>query len=190
MTVNDMPSGRGYGESLKKYFTIDDGIHVIGMVDSKNTNHTLLCTESGYGFLCDNHDLNSSNRKGKAIIKNKLSMLTKPLSFDKGVYNHYVIITDKQYMLVGKISDIPIMSKGKGVKLINIPKADPKEKIIFSGVIKSGERLEISAKNKRSKYIEFEDLGPYIMNRTRRGKKIDSKYTHKNVKLIYNTGKK
>ena len=190
MTVNDMPSGRGYGESLKKYFTIDDGIHVIGMVDSKNTNHTLLCTESGYGFLCDNHDLNSSNRKGKAIIKNKLSMLTKPLSFDKGVYNHYVIITDKQYMLVGKISDIPIMSKGKGVKLINIPKADPKEKIIFSGVIKGGERLEISAKNKRSKYIEFEDLGPYIMNRTRRGKKIDSKYTHKNVKLIYNTGKK
>ena len=190
MTVNDMPSGRGYGESLKKYFTIDDGIHVIGMVDSKNTNHTLLCTESGYGFLCDNHDLNSSNRKGKAIIKNKLSMLTKPLSFDKGVYNHYVIITDKQYMLVGKISDIPIMSKGKGVKLINIPKADPKEKIIFSGVIKGGERLEISAKNKRSKYIEFEDLGPYIMNRTRRGKKIDNKYTHKNVKLIYNTGKK
>ena len=190
MTVNDMPSGRGYGESLKKYFTIDDGIHVIGMVDSKNTNHTLLCTESGYGFLCDNHDLNSSNRKGKAIIKNKLSMLTKPLSFDKGVYNHYVIITDKQYMLVGKISDIPIMSKGKGVKLINIPKADPKEKIIFSGVIKGGERLEISAKNKRSKYIEFEDLGPYIMNRTRRGKKIDNKSTYKNVKLIYNTGKK
>ena len=190
MIVNDMPSGRGYGESLKKYFTIDDGIHVIGMVDSKNTNHTLLCTESGYGFLCDNHDLNSSNRKGKAIIKNKSSMLTKPLSFDKGVYNHYVIITDKQYMLVGKISDIPIMSKGKGVKLINIPKADPKERIIFSGVIKVGERLEISAKNKRSKYIEFEDLGPYIMNRTRRGKKIDNKYTHKNVKLIYNTGKK
>ena len=190
MIVNDMPSGRGYGESLKKYFTIDDGIHVIGMVDSKNTNHTLLCTESGYGFLCDNHDLNSSNRKGKAIIKNKLSMLTKPLSFDKGVYNHYVMITDKQYMLVGKISDIPIMSKGKGVKLINIPKADPKERIIFSGVIKDGERLEISAKNKRSKYIEFQDLGPYIMNRTRRGKKIDNKYTHKNVKLIYNTGKK
>ena len=49
-------------------------------------------------------------------------MLTKPMSFDKGVYNH-IIITDKQYMLVGKISDIPIMSKGKGVKLINIPKS-------------------------------------------------------------------
>ena len=190
MVVNDMPSGRGYGESLKKYFTIDDGIHVIGMIDSTNKNHTLLCTESGYGFLCDNNDLISSNRKGKAILRNKLSMLVKPISFDKDIYEYYIIITDKQYMLVGEISDIPIMSKGKGVKLINIPKADSKEKIIFSGVIRNGERLEITAKNKRSKYIEFDDLEPYIMGRTRRGKKIDKKLTHKNVELIYSVGKK
>ena len=190
MVVNDMPSGRGYGESLKKYFTIDDGIHVIGMIDSTNKNHTLLCTESGYGFLCDNNDLISSNRKGKAILRNKLSMLVKPISFDKDIYEYYIIITDKQYMLVGEISDIPIMSKGKGVKLINIPKADSKEKIIFSGVIRNGERLEITAKNKRSKYIEFDDLEPYIMGRTRRGKKIDNKFTHKNVELIYSVGKK
>ena len=190
MSVNDMPSGRGYGESLKKYFNIDDGIHVIGMVDSKNTNHTLLSTESGYGFICDNHDLSSSNRKGKAILKNKASMLSKPVAFKMEDYKYYILITDKQYMLVGDLSDIPIMSKGKGVKLINIPKSDEEEKIVFSGVIKDGERLEIASKNKRTKYIEFEDLEPYIMSRTRRGKKIDNKYTHKNAKLIYNTGKK
>ena len=65
-----------------------------------------------------------------------------------------------------------------------------KEKIVFFGVIKDGERLEIASKNKRTKYIEFEDLEPYIMSRTRRGKKIDNKYTHKNAKLIYNTGEK
>ena len=190
MSVNDMPSGRGYGESLKKYFNIDDGIHVIGMVDSQNTNHTLLSTESGYGFICDNHDLSSSNRKGKAILKNKASMLSKPVAFKMEDYKYYILITDKQYMLVGDLSDIPIMSKGKGVKLINIPKSDEEEKIVFSGVIKDGERLEIASKNKRTKYIEFEDLEPYIMSRTRRGKKIDNKYTHKNAKLIYNTGKK
>ena len=93
-------------------------------------------------------------------------------------------------MLVGDLSDIPIMSRGKGVQLINIPKSDEEEKIVVSGVIKDGERLEIASKNKRTKYIEFDDLEPYIMNRVRRGKKIDSKYTHKNTKLIYNTGKK
>ena len=117
-------------------------------------------------------------------------MLSKPVAFKMEDYKYYILITDKQYMLVGDLSDIPIMPKGKGVKLINIPKSDEEEKIVFSGVIKDGERLEIASKNKRTKYIEFEDLEPYIMNRTRRGKKIDNKYTHKNTKLIYNTGKK
>jgi len=78
------------------------------------------------------------------------------------------------------------MNKGKGVKLINIPKADVKEKVIFSGVIQQGQRLEILAKNKRSKYIEFSELQPYIMSRSRRGKKIEQKFLHKKIKLNYN----
>jgi len=75
-------------------------------------------------------------------------------------------------------------------KNLRVRPSSEEEKIVFSGVIKDGERLEIASKNKRTKYIEFEDLEPYIMSRTRRGKKIDNKYTHKNAKLIYNTGKK
>ena len=91
-------------------------------------------------------------------------------------------------MIVAKLDDVPILSKGKGVKLINIPKSEKQEKIIFSGVINKDQRLEISAENKRSKYIEFKDLEPYIMVRTRRGKKIEQKFIHKNAKLNYNIG--
>jgi hypothetical protein len=91
-------------------------------------------------------------------------------------------------MIVAKLDDVPILSKGKGVKLINIPKSEKQENIIFSGVIKKGQRLEISAENKRSKYIEFKDLQPYIMGRTRRVKKIEQKFIHKNAKLNYNIG--
>ena len=48
--------------------------------------------------------------------------------------------------------------------------------------------IEILAENKRTKYIEFKELQPYIMNRTRRGKKIEQKFIHKNMKLNYNIG--
>ncbi len=188
MIVNDIPTGRGYGESLKKYFNIDDGIHVTGMLDSSNSFHTLLSSESGYGFLCANKDFTSSNRNGRSIVKNKTSKILKPIDFDIDNYEYYVLITDNNYMIIGKLSDIPIMSKGKGVKLINIPKSGVKENITFTGVIKKGQRIVISSKNKRSKYIEFKDLQPYIMPRTRRGKKIDNKFIHKNMKLNYNIG--
>ena len=190
MAVNDIPSGRGYGESLKKYFNIDDGVHAVGMINPSEPIHTLLCSESGYGFLCSNDDLNSSNKNGKSIFKNKASNLIKPISVNTNEYEYYIIITNNNYMIVSSISDAPVLSKGKGVKLINIPKSENNEKIIFIGVIKKGERIEVSSKNKRSKFIEFDDLEPYIMNRTRRGKKIENKFIHKNEKLTYNIGTK
>ena len=190
MAVNDIPSGRGYGESLKKYFNIDDGVHAVGMINPSEPIHTLLCSESGYGFLCSNDDLNSSNKNGKSIFKNKSSNLIKPISVNTNEYDYYIIITSNHYMILSSVSDAPVLSKGKGVKLINIPKSENNEKIIFIGVIKKGERIEVSAKNKRSKFIEFDDLEPYIMNRTRRGKKIENKFIHKNEKLTYNIGTK
>ena len=190
MAVNDIPSGRGYGESLKKYFNIDDGVHPVGMINPSEPIHTLLCSESGYGFLCSNDDLNSSNKNGKSIFKNKASNLIKPISVNTNEYDYYIIITSNHYMILSSVSDAPVLSKGKGVKLINIPKSENNEKIIFIGVIKKGERIEVSSKNKRSKFIEFDDLEPYIMNRTRRGKKIENKFIHKNEKLTYNIGTK
>ena len=192
MNVADIPTGRGYGESLKKYFNIDDGISVTGLINSTEHIQTLLLSESGYGFLCENENLKSFNKNGKSIIKNKVSNIFKPISVNIKDFDYYVLITSNNYLLVGKLSDIPIMTRGKGVKLINIPKTDDSEKVIFSGVINEQQRLEISAKNKKSKYIEFSELEPYIMSRSRRGKKIEQKFLHKKTKLNYNidVGKK
>lgn len=189
MMVNDVPTGRGYGESLKKYFNIDDGIHVTGMINTSNNLHSMFVSESGYGFVCKNEELLSSNRNGKSIVKNKTSNIITPLEVDIKNYDYYLLVTNNQYLILSKLDDIPVLNKGKGVKLINIPKSEDNEKIIFSGVIRSGQRLEISAKNKRTKYIEFKELQPYIMTRTRRGKKIEQKFIHKNMKLNYNIGK-
>ena len=113
MLVNDVPSGRGYGESLKKYFNIADGIQVTGMINSSEDKHTMLVTESGYGFLCLNKDLSSSNRNGKSIVKNKSSNIIKPITVDIKSYIYYVLITNNNYMIVAKLDDVPILSKGK-----------------------------------------------------------------------------
>ena len=189
MMVNDIPTGRGYGEPLKKYFNIDDGIHATGMVDTSNNLHSMFISESGYGFLCKNEELLSSNRNGKSIVKNKTSNIIRPLEVDINNYDYYLLITNNQYLILARLDNLPILTKGKGVKLMNIPKSEDNEKIIFSGVIKSGQRLEILAENKRTKYIEFKELEPYIMSRTRRGKKIEQKFIHKKIKLNYNIGK-
>ena len=75
-------------------------------------------------------------------------------------------------MLVNKLSNIPILSKGKGVKLINIPKKSD-EIINFVDVIRSEQLDEIPQE--------------YIMERTRRGRKIDKKLLKKIHKITYNS---
>ena len=67
---------------LKKYFNIDDGVHITGMLDTSNNLHTLFTSESGYGFLCRSEELLSSNRNGKSIVKNKQSNIIKPVEVD------------------------------------------------------------------------------------------------------------
>jgi hypothetical protein len=74
-------------------------------------------------------------------------------------------------MLINELSKIPALSKGKGVKLINIPK-NSNEIVDFSGVIRLEQLDEIPEE--------------YIMDRTRRGRKIDKKLLKKIKKIIYN----
>ena len=45
-------------------------------------------------------------------------------------------------MLISKIKNVPILSKGRGVKLINLPKLS-KESIVFTGVLRKGAVLEL-----------------------------------------------
>ncbi len=186
MRADEIPGGRGYGEPLKKYFSIDDGVHVTGIINISSKQNTLFLSESGYGFICANSNLHSSNKNGKSIVKNSSSKIMMPLCVsDNDLF--YIIITSQQYMLLGEISDIPTLTKGKGVKLISIPK-NSDETIVFSGIINRNKKLVIKAKNKKDKHIEFDKLEPYIMNRKRRGKKIDKKFIHKNSDLTYNIG--
>ena len=90
MRVNDIPTGRGYGESLKKYFSINDGVSVTGLINSSSSINTLLVSDSGYGFMCMNNNLVSSNRNGKSIVKNKNSNIIKPVPVDVNNSKYYV----------------------------------------------------------------------------------------------------
>ena len=98
---------------------------------------------------------------------------------------YYLIITSAGYMLIEKIKQIPIMSKGKGIKLINIPKASD-ETIVYLGVLNPSQELEFNYSGKRSRQMTFSELESFIMARTRRGKKLDKKFLLEKVKTTYN----
>ncbi len=113
---------RGQGEPVSKYFQIQDGILIAGMLNLSNKLSVLNMTNRGYGFISLYEDVIVKNKNGKTLLKTKDSLAIKPVSVDLDVDTHYLVITSEGYMLIGDLKNIPIMTKGRGIKLINIPK--------------------------------------------------------------------
>ena len=50
--VHNIPSSRGHGEPLSRFFTIQDGTHVIGIANILEEEKILTLSDKGYGFVC------------------------------------------------------------------------------------------------------------------------------------------
>ena len=185
MSSDNHQVSRGDGDPLSKFFNLPDGTKMIGMLNHARKESVMLCSNKGYGFIVVHDELNVRSKKGKKIMNIGDSQAIHPVVTDVESDSYYLIITSAGYMLIEKIDQIPIMSKGKGIKLINIPKASD-ETIIYIGILKQGQDLEFNYIGKRSRHMTFDDLGRFIMARTRRGKKIDKKFLLEKVKTTYN----
>ena len=176
---------RGSGDPMSKFFQIQDGISLIGMNILDNKLSLLSITDKGYGFISLYDDMNVKNKKGKTLLKTKDSRAIASIVVDLDQDTHYLVITNDGYMLICKLDAVPILPKGRGIKLINIPKKSD-EIIIYAAVINKGQSLVFNYESKRNKILEYNDLKPFIMDKSRRGKKIDKKFLLENVKTTYN----
>ena len=118
-------------------------------------------------------------------MRTKDSLAIRSVTVDLDTDLFYLIITNLGYMLISKIKNIPILPKGRGVKLINIPKSS-NENIVFSAVLKKGQSLSFSYSSNRKRIMDFDSLKAFMMERNRRGKKIDKKFLLEKVKTTYN----
>ena len=99
--------------------------------------------------------------------------------------NEYVAVTtNRGRLLVFPIAELPVLSKGKGNKLIQIPTKDLKareEFVVSICTLLDSQNLRVYA-GKRHLTIKFQDLTNYIGSRARRGNILPKGY--QNVALI------
>ena len=183
--ISNLPISRGHGEPLSKFFSISDGTTFVGLSNIDKNKSILNASNRGYGFICLHEDIIAPRKKGKILLKTKDSYALHPVSFDLDQDNYYVVITNENYMLIGSLKELPILNKGKGVKMINLSNTE-KETINFLGILRNNQSLSIINDKGRSKTMDFEKLKNYIMKRTRRGKKIEQKFLHRTGKSNYN----
>ena len=177
--AHKLPSARGQGDPVASYFNPPAGANFAGVVMGQPDDLYLLSTDAGYGFVGRLEDFMTRTRNGKAVLKVSKGARVLP---PQRVLNHeedwVAAVTNKGNLLTFMVGELPLMAKGKGVKIINIPgaKVAKREEFVIANVVFPEDKGLVIHAGSRLRRLSVDDLDEYIGERALRGKKLPKGY--------------
>ena len=184
LLANSLPSARGQGEPLTGKLTPPLGAEFIDVVMGQDEQAVILSSDAGYGFVSTLGNLNSKTKSGKHVIMLSKQARANRLAMVEDIDGHFVaVVTNRARLLIFPVSELPLLSKGKGNKLIQIANKDfidREEFVVGVCAIKDNQKLRVQYGKKHKNYA-FDDLVNFVSHRARKGlilpgvfKKVDS----------------
>ncbi len=171
MAIHGLPGARGYGEPVTGSLNLSSGATLAAMIVGHNKDQYLVASEAGYGFIAQYEDMLSKNKSGKALLnKPDDKKLFSPVKVQDIVEDWVIAVSNEGRLLVFPVADLPVMSKGKGNKIINLGTGGT-EHVVGVALMKAGDVLMVFA-GKRHVKMKFADLEHYQGERGRRGNKL------------------
>jgi topoisomerase-4 subunit A len=171
--AHTLPSARGNGEPLTGRFSPPAGAHFDALVAGDNDTRLILATDFGYGFVTRFEALTGRNKAGKQIISlgDGARVLAPAVSPDPA-RDRLVVVTSEGHLLMFSVAELPELDKGKGNKLIEVPKAklaSGEERVIGVAVVTESKGEVTLYAGARKLTLRWADLVEYGGNRASRG---------------------
>jgi topoisomerase-4 subunit A len=175
VAVHTLPSARGQGDPLTSRVTPPTGATFEGLATGSDEQQFVVSSDAGYGFVTTLADMKSKNKAGKSFLSIPLNgVAIQPAVVSDYEKNWLAAFSSDGRLLIFPVRELPVMGRGKGVKIMNIPKArlsDRSEWMISVLVFLESETLIVHA-GKRHIKLKFTDLEHYRGERARRGRKL------------------
>ncbi len=175
VAAHSLPSARGYGEPISGRLKPPSGALFRGLLCGEEDDLYFVGTDAGYGFVVRYGDLVTRNKSGKAVINvPKGARVLAPQRVTDMEYEYLALATNSGHLLVISMAEVPQLSRGKGLKLINIPSAKAskhEEYVVAAAVLGLESKLVVKA-GARNRILKGEDLDYYLAERGRRGLKL------------------
>jgi topoisomerase-4 subunit A len=110
-----LPGGRGHGEPLRIMVDMENDQDVLTAFVHDPQRKQMIASTVGNGFIVPEAELVANTRKGKQIMNVSYPDETKllvPISGD-----HVAVVGENRKMVIFPLSQVPEMSRGKGVRL-------------------------------------------------------------------------
>ena len=179
LLASSFPSARGQGEPLTGRLTPPIGAEFIDVVMGDDEQLVLLASDVGYGFISNLGNLKSKTKSGKnAITLPSKSKVMKIVLVEDLESQYVAVATNRGRLLIFPIAELPLLSKGKGNKLIQIPATDlTARKELITGLCALNETQKLRVYyGKRKPIYKPEDWIHFVSHRARRGKELRPGY--------------
>ncbi len=170
---HSLPSARGMGEPLSGRLTPPEGARFEGVMLGQPDALYLLATDVGYGFVASLEALYAKNKAGKAVLRvpDRAKVLTPAavLDFES---DRIAAVTTQGRLMVFPLNELPRLSKGKGLKIIQIPSAKlaAREEIVSAVTVVPDDGALILHSGQRHLTLKSADLEHYMGERAQRGR--------------------
>jgi topoisomerase-4 subunit A len=168
--AHSLPSARGNGEPLTGRFSLAGGASFQALASGDNDARFVLSSSHGYGFVTRFENLTGRQKAGKAMLSlTPGSHVVQPAQVLHAENDRIVAVTSAGHLLAFPLAELPELDKGKGNKIIEIPKAKRgTEHVVAIAVVSPGGMLSVKS-GARTMSLSFKDLDTYVGARASRG---------------------
>jgi len=114
--VDRLPGGRGQGEPLRLMIDLPNEDDIVAMFPYRPGMELLVAASDGRGFVVDGGEAVAQTRAGKQVLtpaEGAVARICIQAEFGDAV----ALVGDNRRMLIVKLDDIPLMTRGRGVIL-------------------------------------------------------------------------
>ena len=175
LASHTLPSARGQGEPLTGRVNPPDGASFTGVIIGEPAQQFLVASDAGYGFITSFANMVTKNKSGKSILSvpnGSLSM--QPLLINDLEHECVAAFSNEGRLLIFPLKDLPVMARGKGIKIINIPSNRSKDRSEFMSfllVFSETDTLVVRS-GKRTISLKMSEMEHFRGERARRGLKL------------------
>lgn len=173
--AHTLPSARGQGEPLSGRLQSPPDARFVAVLAGDLDKSLLLSNTAGYGFVTTLDNLLAKNKAGKALFNlPEGAEILPPLLIDNPDTDSLAVAAGDGRLLVFAASEMPLLNKGKGVRLINIPQARfiAKQEWLHSVTLVPENKSVTLHAGRRHLTLKPSDLSHYTGDRGKRGHKL------------------
>ncbi|HUP64295.1 MAG TPA: DNA topoisomerase IV subunit A [Thermoanaerobaculia bacterium] len=171
LQAHTLPSAKGHGEPLSSSLQTQAGASFAGVIMGSPDEQYLVATSYGYGFVVPFEEMMAQKRGGKTILNvAKGAKALAPWRVRDHQKDFVAAVTSEGRLLVFPVSELPQMSRGKGVKIVTV-RPQAKDLLIAAAVLNGDDELVVHA-GKRYTILRAADLADYVGKRAQRGLKL------------------